>query len=123
MRWWSGFLVLFGIGMILNAAEGQWAFTEKPTGAGLIALDIVIGLACFAASFGLWRRTHRARLAVAIPGAKRQSGTGRTLSAARPNQGSPMEFINDAHRACYTAVRSWVSALYGESAWIDEELT
>jgi hypothetical protein len=122
MRWWSGFLVLFGIGMILNAAEGQWAFTEKPTGAGLIALDIVIGLACFAASFGLWQRTHRARLAVAIPGAKRQSRAGRTLSAARPNQGSPMEFINDAHRACYTAVRSWVSALYGESAWIDEEL-
>lgn len=122
MRLWRGFLVLFGIGMIVNAAEGKWAFTEKPTGAGLIALDIVIGLACFAAYYLLWRRTHRARLAVAIPGAKRESGAGRTLSTARPNQGSPMEFVNDAQRECYTAVRNWVAALYGESAWIDEEM-
>ena len=117
-----GLFVLFGIGMIVNAVEGKWAFSERPTGAGLIALDIVIGLACFAAYYVLWRRMHRAKLAVAIPGAKRESVAVRTLTTARPNQGSPMEFINDAQRECYTAVRNWVSALYGESAWIDEEM-
>jgi Putative bacterial sensory transduction regulator len=122
MRWWSGFLVLFGIGMIVNAAEGQWAFTEKPTGPALVALDIAIGGGCFVASYALWRRRHRATLAVAIPGAKPKSAAGRTLSTAWPNQGSGMEFFNDAQRECYTAVRNWVSALYGESAWIDEEM-
>lgn len=33
-----------------------------------------------------------------------------------------MEFSNEAQRECYTAVRNWVAALYGEAAWIDEEM-
>ena len=90
MRLWRGFLVLFGIGMIVNAVEGKWAFTEKPTGAGLIALDVVIGLACFAAYYALWRRSHQprqAKLTLAVPGAKQQSVAGRTLSTtARPRE-------------------------------------
>ncbi len=123
MKWLAGLLVLFGIGTIVDAVRGEWVFSERPGGAGLIALDIVIGVVCFAAAFVLWRRKHVQSLAVAIPGVKRQSGVGRTLPDTRPSQArSPMEFVNEAQREVYTPVRNWVAALYGESAWIDEEM-
>jgi Putative bacterial sensory transduction regulator len=119
MRRWSWLPALFGIGVFANAAKGQWAFNERPAGAGLIALDIVIGVACFVLSYVLWRRST---LAVAVPGAKLQSVALPTLSARRhDDQESSLQFGNDAQRECYTAVRNWVSALYGESAGIDED--
>ncbi len=55
----SGFLFLLGLSMILNAALGKWAFTETSAGTGLIVLDVVIGLAFFAASFVLWQKAER----------------------------------------------------------------
>ena len=56
MKWTAGFLFIFGVAMIINAAEGLWAFNRQPAGAVLIALDVVIGLGCWVASYLIWRR-------------------------------------------------------------------
>jgi hypothetical protein len=60
MKTWSGFIALFGIAMVINAAEGKWAFHRATTGAVYVVLDAVIAFGCFVASYVLWRRaTHR----------------------------------------------------------------
>jgi len=62
VKWWAGFLALLGLSMILNAADGKWAFTEKPAGTGLIGLDVLIGGVFFIASYVLWRKAEREQL-------------------------------------------------------------
>ncbi len=122
MRKWSLLPVLLGIGVLVAAANGKWAFSEKPAGTGLTALSVVIGIALIVGPLALWRWLVLREAAIAVPGVKPQSGVGRTLGSARSGQGGQMDFENDAQRACYTAVRSWVAAIYGEQAMVDEEL-
>jgi TRAP-type C4-dicarboxylate transport system permease small subunit len=59
MKTVSGFVAIFGIAMIINAAEGKWAFHRVTTGVVYVALDAAIALGCFVVSYRLWRRaTH-----------------------------------------------------------------
>lgn len=60
VKTWSGFIALFGVAMVINAAQGKWAFHRATTGAVYVVLDAAIALGCFIASYVLWRRaTHK----------------------------------------------------------------
>jgi hypothetical protein len=60
VKTWSGFVALFGIAMVINAAQGKWAFHRATTGAVYVVLDAAIALGCFIVSYALWRRaTHK----------------------------------------------------------------
>ncbi len=118
LRPWTLLPALFGIGVLVNAGEGKWVFTETATGAGFVALDVVIGVALIAGSLAWWWRVaRRPRLAIAMPGA----GPGRSLSAGRFPRLRAVDFQTDAQREFYEKAKGWVRQLYGESAWVSDE--
>jgi hypothetical protein len=90
MKWWAGFLALLGLSMILNAADGKWAFTERSAGAGLIALDILIGVGFFVASYVLWRKAEHEQLLQELK-ATQLSEDMRRLTERRPSASPPNE--------------------------------
>ena len=54
MKGLSVFLFLLGISMFANAIAGQWALDFSKTSGGYIALDVLIGLGFWAASWVVW---------------------------------------------------------------------
>jgi hypothetical protein len=58
MKTWSGLIALFSIAMVINAAEGKWAFHRSTTGAVYVVVDAVIALGCFVVSHVVWRRAR-----------------------------------------------------------------
>jgi hypothetical protein len=50
----AGLMFVLGISFFANAAAGQWAFNFRRHTGGYIALDVLLGLACWLLSWLLW---------------------------------------------------------------------
>jgi hypothetical protein len=64
----SGLLFIVGISFFANAAAGQWAFNFSKHAGRYIALDVLLGLACWFLSWLFWAwHTRRSLLRGHLP--------------------------------------------------------
>jgi hypothetical protein len=55
MRSLSVLAFILGLSFFANALAGQWAFDFSKTSGKYVVFDVLLGLACWAASAVLWR--------------------------------------------------------------------
>ncbi|MGB1582464.1 MAG: hypothetical protein ACPHCI_01610 [Solirubrobacterales bacterium] len=60
MKAFSGFMALFALSMLANAALGRWAFVPTETGTKWVILDIVIAILFAAVSYFAYVSAERA---------------------------------------------------------------
>ena len=87
MKFVAGLLGLCGVGMVLNALSNQWAFNQHLEGGKYVALDLVVAVGLFVASFLLWQWNKRREI---IHAWQRQE-MAREVERRRADEGSSGE--------------------------------